>query len=214
MKRVVISIIISVICGVSFCASPAEATLITIEITAEVDYVEDNGNYLDGQINIGDIITGTYIYDSTTLDSNPSSQVGDYWHYQSPCGIFLSVGGFEFVTDLTNVRFLVEIINDSTSGGLHDAYGLISYNNLALSNGSSVDEISWWLTDPSATVLTSTVLPTTAPVLDDWQSIYGLRLQGERVGYLVDADVISAIPEPATILLFTLGGLFLRKRSN
>ena len=89
--------------------------------------------------------------------------------------------------------------------GLHDGYLLRSYNNLPLSNDTSVDEISWQLNDPSASVFSSDALPTTAPVLEDWQSIYGLRLHGERGEYIIDATVTSAIPEPATLLLFGWG---------
>lgn len=211
-KNEIISIM-AVICVLAVGVPRAEGTLITIEIEAIVDSVEDTGNYLEGQINVYDIITGTYTYESTTLDSNPSSVGGHYWHYDPPAGISLTVGGFEFRTDPANVEFLVEIANDSTSGGLHDGYLLRSYNNLPLSNGTLVDEISWQLTDPTASALSSDALPTTPPALDDWQSIIGLRLHGERGGYIIDATVTSAVPEPSTLLLFALGGLFLRRQS-
>jgi hypothetical protein len=190
--------------------SLAEASLITIEIEAVVDSVMDEGNYLEGKVNPGDTIMGFYIYDTSTPDTNPSLYVGDYEHHTPPCSISLTVGGFEFKTDPTNVDFLVEIINDSTSGGLHDAYGLISYHNLPLSNGSSVDEISWWLTDLSATALSSTELPTTAPVLEDWQ-INIFNMSGSRT-FGIWAHVTSAVPEPSAVLLIGLGGLLLRKR--
>jgi len=210
MKRGIITI---VIWALSFWTLPVQATLITIQIEGVVDRFWDEGNYLEGKIKPGDIITGAYTYDTSTPDSNPIPEVADYLHHAAPCGISLTVGGFDFKTDPANVDFLVEIINDSTSGGLYDAYGLISYNNLTLYNGASVDEISWWLTDTSATVLSCTELPTTAPVLDDWQSIYGLRLDGVKDAFHISAHVTSAVPEPATALLFGLGGgLLLRKR--
>jgi len=211
MKYAIIPIIIGML---ALSVPPAEAALITIEITAEVDSVRDEANYLDGQINVGDIITGTYTYDSDTTDSNPLSTLGRYEHYAPPCGISLSVGGFDFETDTTNVDFLVAIANNYASGGIQDGYLLISYNNLPLSNGTLVDLISWQLDDPTATALSSDALPTTPPVLDDWQSIVGLRLQGERMeSYLIDAHVTSAVPEPTSVLLFALGILLLRKRN-
>jgi hypothetical protein len=213
MKTKVVSIMAACFSVISFCAKPAKATLITIEIAAVVDSLRDGGDYLEGKIKPGDIITGLYTYESTTPDSNPIPQVADYLHRAAPCGISLTVGGFEFKTDPANVDFLVEIINDSTSGGLHDAYGLISYNNLALRNGTLVDSISWWLTDTSASALSSSELPSIAPVLNDWESIYGLRLYGERAGYIIDAHVTFAIPEPATILMLGFGSLLLRKRT-
>jgi len=204
--------IITVVCLLSFCVAPAEATWVTIEITAEVDAVEDSGNYLEGQINPGDTITGSYIYESTTLDSSPLDPiVGHYWHYAVPAGISLSVNGFEFRTDPSNVEFLVGIVNDNASGD--DIYWVDSYNNLPLSNGTLVDTIVWQLDDPTGTALSSDALPTTPPVLGDWQSMVGLRLDGERAGWGIDATVTSAIPEPSTILLLGMGALILCRRT-
>jgi hypothetical protein len=211
MKRGIITIII---CASSFCAQPAQAELVTIQIEGVVDSVSDDYGYLEGKIKPGDIITGFYTYESTTPDSNPLSYVGDYLHHASPCGISLTVGGFEFKTDPANVYFLVEIVN-SVWG---DNYSVKSNDNLPLSNGVWVGLISWQLDDPTGNALSSDVLPTTAPVLDDWQSIYGLRLDGwggkyPKDFFTISSHVTSAIPEPATFLLFAFGGgLLLRKR--
>jgi hypothetical protein len=213
MKAGKILPIVLAVCGLVFWPLPARATLITIQIEAVVDTVNDSGNYLEGQISPGDIITGYYTYESTTPDTNPIPQVADYLHYATPCGISLTVGDFGFKTDPANVDFLVEIINNYTSGGLHDSYIVMSYNNLPLSNGTSVDTIAWYLRDSSATALSSTELPTTAPVLENWQSGNLLRLYGERARYIIDAHVTSAVPEPGTILLLALGSLLLRKRN-
>jgi hypothetical protein len=205
--------VIAVLCALVFWTPPAKATVIRIEIEGVVDSIMDDGNYLEGEIKVGDSIGGFYVYESTTPDTNPSIYVGDYQHNVPPYGISLSVGGFEFKTNPANMDFNVEIINESTSGGLHDAYGVLSGSNLALSNGTIVDHISWWLGDSSATALSSIDLPTTAPVLSAWQSRNWLRLDGQRGLYIVDGHVTSAIPEPGTLLLLSLGGLFLRKRT-
>jgi len=205
--KAIISIIGFLVLAVA--ALPAQAILITIHIEAVVDTVDDSGNYLEGQINPGDIITGYYTYESTTLDSNPSQSVGDYEYYSPPCGIFLSVGGFDFQTDLTNVDFFIEVVNNYPSG---DAYVVGSSNNLPLSNGVSVDPIDWQLGDNTGTALSSDALPIIAPVLDNWQSRNHLRLQGERGGYIIDAHVTSAVPESAAIVLLGLGGIMFRKR--
>ena len=213
MKAEKIIAIILAMWGLVLCPSLAKATLITIEIEGVVDSVWDTGNYLEGKIEAGDTITGYYTYDLSTPDSNPLPEVADYRHRNPPCGISLSVGGFEFKTDPASANFVVKITNGATSGGLDDGYALISYNNLPLSNGTLVDSISWSLRDSSATALSSTELLTTAPILEDWQSGNLLRLYGQRAGYIVDAHLTSVIPEPGTILLFGLGTLLLRKRT-
>ena len=75
-KYGIISIMVVCFCALSFCALPAQAELITIEIEAVVDGVGDPDGYLEGQISPGDIITGFYTYESTTPDSIPSATVG------------------------------------------------------------------------------------------------------------------------------------------
>ena len=93
-------------------SSANAATLITINITAEVADINDPGNVLDGAVEVGDTIKGSYTYDSTTPDSNEASTVGDYQHSDPPNGIKLNVGEVLFRTDPSNVDFLVEIVND------------------------------------------------------------------------------------------------------
>jgi len=199
-----------IICALFFWTLPVQASLVTIQITAEVDSVYDDYGYLEGEIKPGDIISGFYIYESTTPDSSPSATIGRYEHLTPPYGIYLTVGGFDFETNTGNVAFRIDIINNGTTGGLHDGYGLISYNNLPLSNGTSVDTILWWLEDTSATALSSDALPTTAPVLEDWQTNQ-LNISGYRT-FGIWGHVTSAIPEPATILLLWLGTILFRKR--
>jgi len=209
MKNTIISVMAIVAFG--FFLPNAQAELIIINITATVDIVNDFGNYLEGKIHVGDTITGSYTYESTTPDSEPALKVGDYWHYALPAGVSLTVGGFEFRTNPSNVSFLVEVVNDYPTG---DDYGYISYNNLPLSNGTLVDYISWHLHDTTGTALSSDSLPATAPkFLSQWQ-YNDLILEGEHSGYGIDATVTSAevIPEPATILLFAVGTILFRKR--
>lgn len=125
---------------------PAQAELITIQIEGVVDTVEDDGEYLEDQINPGDIITGWYTYDTDTPDTNPSENVGDYEHFSTPYGVSLTIGGFTFTTDPANVDFLVELVNNNPSG---DDYLFTSYNNHDLANGTTVEELHWSLNDPA-----------------------------------------------------------------
>lgn len=186
------------------------AGLITIYLTAEVTYVDDFDNLLEGKVTAGDIITGSYSYDSDTPDDNPMSSAGAYFHYSPPYGISLSVGGLVFQTDPDNVEFLIGIDN-GTYGT--DTYGLRSYNNLPLSNGVEIEYIHWQLDDLTLTALSSDALPTTPPVLEDWQYDRGLLIKFGFYGESsIMARVTSAVPEPATILLLALGSLLLTRR--
>ncbi|MFZ0034905.1 MAG: hypothetical protein WAK60_07970 [Sedimentisphaerales bacterium] len=168
MKAKRIIAIVLAIYGLVFWPLPAHATPITIQIEAVVDSVQDHGNYLEGQINPGDVITGWYTYESTTPDSNPTNPiVGDYYHYSPPSGVSLTVGSFEFKTDPTNIYFHIGVENHEPSG--NDSYWFSSNNNVPLSNGTLVDGITWQLDDPTGNALSSDALPTTAPFLEDWQ---------------------------------------------
>lgn len=203
-KKEFMVLAIAVSCGVVFWATAAQGALITIEIEGVVDSVDDSLGYLEGNVNIGDTITGSYTYDSSV-----TRLPGERYQFDSPpCGVFLSAGEFDFQTDPSNVYFEMGIGNDLSWG---DTYFFISFNNLPLSNGTEVGYISWQLDDPTGNALSSDALPITTPVLEDWQG-NRLRLEADRT-YFIDAHVTSAIPEPATIILLSMGGLFLRKKS-
>jgi hypothetical protein len=190
---------------------PVQAVPVTIQIEAVVDTVEDSGNYLGGLVDVCDVITGYYTYESTTPDSSPSDPVqGNYWNYSLPSGVYLSVGDFDFRTNTNDIEFNVFIRNDNSSG--HDIYGFDSLNNFPLSNGTIVDTIYWSLKDYTASVFSSDALPTTAPILDQWEENL-LRFITDRE-FLIDAHVTSAevVPEPSTVFLLIFGSIFLRKR--
>ena len=189
------------------------AEIVTINIAAEVSYIDDIGGLLEGSINVGDTLVGHYTYETTTPDSNTWESVGDYRHNSVPYGITVSGGELLFKTDPLNTDFLVEIVNDHYSG--RDNYLLRSYNNLPLSNGTFVEHISWQLDDDTQTALTSAELTALPPNLPDWQSIFGLTITGNDYEdpyyypyeneFFIRAHVtsaeVAAVPIPASIYL-------------
>ncbi len=218
--KTIITLVVSSIC---FCTHPVCAQFVTVGFSAEVYVIADNGpsaGYLEGKVNLGDIITGTYTYDFSVVDSDPSPVFGIYANTNLSCGIFASVNGLDFRTDSTNANFLMTIINDNDGINNNyysgDGYCIESFNNLPLSNGSSVDRISWILDDPDGTALLNDFLPLTPPVLENWRSKYGLFIQGEDEGFRIEAQVITVtlIPEPASFLLLALGAVFIRKAKH
>ena len=97
------------LCG--FLPVVSSAQLITIGFTGTIIRADDLRNVFGGQIHLNDTITGTYSYNTSTPDSNPSDMsIGDYWHYTAPYGISVYIGDLVFKTNSNNVQFLVEIV--------------------------------------------------------------------------------------------------------
>jgi len=185
---------VAVVCK-SLVAAP-----VTVDIEANVSLIVDHSGLLGGAISVGDIVTGSYTYESSIPDSNPLSTVGDYWHSDASHGIQLQAGPFQFLTDPTAVNFIVEIANDHGSPTSSDNYLLRSYSNVAnppLPSGAIVEHISWQLDDFSQTAVYTTALPTLPPHLPAWTSSFGLDIRGKLPGtsqtFLIRAEVESAV---------------------
>ncbi|MBN1846853.1 MAG: PEP-CTERM sorting domain-containing protein [Sedimentisphaerales bacterium] len=200
--------------------SRVRASLIEIAITAEITYVDDSGNLLGGNVNVGDMIYGQYIYDSEATDSEPFVPYhGSYNFFQPPNGIALEINNLHFITDPSNMDFHIGVINNQP--GACDAYTVISKNNLPLFDNIPVSLISWSLQDYSMSALSDIDLPATAPVLSDWQDVNLLMITGggnpqegeSAFGFIAPVRSAALIPEPATLILLSLGMLRLgRKR--
>lgn len=192
-------------------AANVRAEIVTIKLEGELTYVDPYLTWLNENFTVGDVITGTYVYDTATPDTSGSSRSGHYWYYSEPYGLSLSSGGYVFRTDPSNVEFLIAVLNRDAD----DGYLLRSYNNLALPDDVIVDHISWQLNDYSGTALSSDALLATPLILEDWESIYGLMVTfGYKGGWGIRAEVTSVelIPEPATVFLLGFGALMLLKQ--
>jgi len=203
--------------------SSGRAEIITIGIEGIVDSVDDSYNLLESEISAGDTITGWYIYDSETPDLEPSTYNGIYEHTTTPYGFSLTIGNLTFQTDPTDVDFVIGIENNYY-GGPWDYYTVTSSKNLPLDNGVSVDNLHWQLDDYPGTAISSDELTIVPPHLSKWKHNNRLSILGgqypfpsptEKTLFGINGHVTSdwLIPEPATLLLFGLGGLFLRKRN-
>jgi hypothetical protein len=214
-NKIIVGIVFAVV--LFFACSFVQAELITIALTGQVYMLDDAQHVFGGQIHYGDTITGTYTYDTSTPNSEQSTSEGVYWHYSAPYGVSFTVDGFNFRTDSDNVLFSVGIGDNIPTLG--DIYSFDSHNNLPLSNGVSVNNIAWQLTDSSKSALSSDALPTTAPNLANWDMDYGLNVSGGSLNnnyFHLVANITSAtvVPEPATLLLMVSGLLLLRKTNS
>jgi hypothetical protein len=188
------SLAIVLVAGLVWNPMSARGAQVKIEISATVSLVDDPDNLLHNAVAPGDVITGIYTYDSFAVDSNPLSQIGDYYYSTAPNGIRLNVNGLTFATDPRNVNFLLELVNNYQDS---DNYIVISYNNffsVSATGMSVMNIIDWQLDDPTQTALSSTALPRNAPVLSNWQSIFGLSISSDGDNhFLIRANVTSAV---------------------
>src|SRR5262249_53708607 len=53
---------------------------VTFSFMGKVSLVRDSGGLLDGSVQLGSKLTGTYTFDPKTPDSNKDPTVGDYRH--------------------------------------------------------------------------------------------------------------------------------------
>jgi hypothetical protein len=195
-----------------------QATTIKIGFAGVVDQVDDPCNLLDNGVADSASISGFYTYDSETSDSTPELAYNGLYEYSTtPYGMSMTIGETTFQTNTADVDFMLNIWNDF-DGIPKDRYRVTSYSNLSVED-LHINRLSWFLDDYSGNALSSKELPDTLPVLSVWQSNL-LLIDGysniepskyfEFYGHITD---VWLVPEPATMLLFGLGGLFLRRRS-
>ncbi len=208
-KGMILGVMFSLCLGIGI----SRAAIIEIGIEAEIVGI-DNPELFGGSLGVGDVLTGSYIYDSEGEDIAAIESATVYEFYSEPYGIRLSSEGFVFQTDPDNAYFKIGV-SDGTFG--YDSFWWISYSNLPLSNGVEVYEIFWQLDDDSGTALSSAEIPLGSPILGDWdhplQLMIDLGPKGSDGGIFAEVTSVWLIPEPSSVLLLGLGfAAFVRRR--
>jgi hypothetical protein len=178
---------------------------VTVDITATVtDVVGDFSG-----ISPGNEITGMYMYDDETEDAYPADPTMGVYKHSSPYGIRLESGGYYFRTDPGHTEFSITYMDFPPSFPWPDTYNLNSKFNISdLLTDSFV--INWSLQDPTCSALSSDELLTEPPDSAD-TTMWPVNCLEVKVSssYYILARVGSAelrpIPEPAAILLLTMG---------
>jgi pimeloyl-ACP methyl ester carboxylesterase len=154
---------------------------VTFYFTAKVSSVVGSVNVL-GEVNVGSIIRGKYTFDTSTPDTNPATNIGEYYYYNSPYGVELHVGNFTFQTDHSfSYRLMYISLANNVDIPSRDIYEVYSAIHKSDPDSVYVNLIRWKLNDEFSQALSSIELTDTPPNLADWQQTkpgFGLLILG------------------------------------
>jgi hypothetical protein len=181
------------------------ARLLTVAVTAEVTGITGDSHLLQGQMEVGSTIEGTYTYDTSVPDSDDATFAGEYRFSSPPCSIVLRAGGLVFQTDPCHVDLIVHSYNDLIAEvDDWDVLRLESQRNLPCASGTSVDALSIWFEVPSyyssgssyrpIVGLLTDGLPASVPTLEDW-SIREIHISAKDAtsSFTITARILSAV---------------------
>jgi len=177
-----------------------------------VVYVDDLEGLFGGIIDVGDTVTGSYVYttDFTSGYGEPEYQV---FRFGDPFEFSVRVGEFEFRSDPEDTSFRIAIGNDHFS---RDSYSIRSGNNILVGSDVVVTDLCWLLADYTLSALSSSALPSAAPNIEDFETNTLYVMYGDEGWSFLGAEVTSAtttvIPEPCTFVLIGAGIVLLGKR--
>lgn len=176
-------------------AMSSRAGLKNFTFRGTVAWVDDRNFQLPATVTNGSSFEGFFVFDTSIVDENTDSGVGDYWHRSGPVGITVKVGPYVFRTHPDHVEFLVEVVNRPQQ----DNYLLRSYHNVS-SIGLPVEHISWQLDDATGAALSTDALPLTPPSLAAFQSVFGLDIRGPLFGGFLIRGHVTAIEETPLVI--------------
>jgi len=177
-------IILNASLGLLFYIPTVQAEMVTYEFTANVVFYDDYGQTLNGSVNQGDTITGTYTIDTDTPNTATASYFKQYFMQGPQIGFDIQVGS-------NNVK------TDSYSGcqGLqyysmnNFTHSFNTWSDCGFTGSIPTYYASIGLRDPSATLLSGNEdINTPPPPLSNWQE---KKFELAGPGYFIDAELIS-----------------------
>lgn len=179
--------------------TPVLAASTTFKFSGVVDYVENPFDIFDESIKTGGSISGSYTFNSTTLDSSPwDSSVGIYTSSGAPHGIKFSVGGYTFGGGNVDIEVSTGDADYGSSYGVH--------GNIELSDPFNQSHPFWISLYPAKTnAFSSDALPLTPPNMNlftggsiGFEYNYASGFAGFR-GTL-NSLTVTSVPEPSPVL--------------
>lgn len=182
----------------------AFAEPVTVKVTGQVTSWRDSGA-LGGQVVVGQPITATYSYDTTTPDLDASPTFGLYRPTAANgASVRVEVGALVFES-LPTSQFEAVVSVVQPPPNVSGFWVFQSFQNKPLDNGAPVDWIAFGFRD-DGTVITSDALPTTAP---DLQAFPYRELFVNSAQMEVRMNITSAELVPASIEISPSAGRFL-----
>ena len=149
-----------------------------------------NGNPWDG----GDVAPSDYIFVTMTEDTAGLGGLGDF---------MVDVSAGDYTADSAGVADFDMLAGATVTDRTDGFYGVFTGMNMG---NSPTGDILWFEfhvpeLDPSTYIVID-------PVQGSWNGVFAVAGDADGLAY----EVLHVIPEPMTIALLGLGGLFLRRR--
>lgn len=185
-------------------------------IILQIDFegnISSAGSFLDptGLFAQGDVLSGFWTVDTDTVDSSADPDRGTYSQSGSP-SFQINIGTSTFQTSTSTIQ----ILNDYTAGiGTIDAYDVLANNETSNIAGLSGLNMQFTFRDTQLPLdaLDSDALLAGAPDLSMFDQIN--QVQGQLSGTYndqlffmnlgINSISVANVPEPATLLLFSVG---------
>ncbi len=185
-------------------ASSAQAAMLTANYTGTVTFVPTE---LSSEFSVGDTITGTYTFESTTPARAGSTM--EFAVFDALTSASYTVGSYTATSAATQEIQVDDVLNA-------DRYGVVSRASDGLTgadvNGLSLFFASFRLDDSTGTVFNNALILPTSIDLNDFDSTgfflsFGPTQAGGFPTLSGTIESFSIVPEPSTFVLASLGGL-------
>ena len=189
----------------------ASAAVITVNVTGHVTQLSDPSGVLAGQMVMGQAITGTYTYDTSTPDQG-SPGFGTYQPGVPPANVTISAGTLSFQTYSASPAPSPAPIQILVSTGTNPYFQVFSNSNQLLNAGVQVglvNSIIFNFFDPADQWPASDALPSGAPTPPSLaQSVIFIQ-GGPGANITVMAQIDSVALAPPTFEVSPASGSFL-----
>lgn len=190
--------------GMLAATSFVSAQQVNYEISATVTYVDDMYNRLQGGLQIGQKISGTYNFETSIPDSDSLPEYAYYDMTNSQAtGFDLVSGNLSFKSDPSQSSYMNVIhIGNNTPDTMH----IGTWGSRPLANGTPVWDINIDLIDDSGNAFNNTELSATAPDLNKF-NIKDMHVSGESFWFIakIDSITVPGVNSNPDLVVYNLG---------